>query len=276
MHRARLLRLLSSRRAVVGALTLLVSLAFLGAPQLAGAQSDSTRASLRLNVLGDSSRAVIDAEVSLTGHGRSLRARTDSVGRVRFDGLSDGIFRVSIRRLGIAPASVDVRLATGENALTVHVDRSVATLEEVRVVGNLPIAARLDEFEMRRLRGEASHVVTRAEIEKRRPIALSQMLRGVAGIRIADSSGSVVAISTRGTKSSPGKLGGSPFGLVYCVMRVTVDGVVLPSLSNIDAVVPGDVFGVEIFNGAARLPVQFAGLRTDNFCGLIAIWTRDR
>jgi hypothetical protein len=240
------------------------------------AQTDATRAALRLTVTADSLRPVVDAEVALSGQGRAVRVRTDSSGRARFEGLPDGLFRVVIRRVGFSPATVELRLGLGENALSVRLDRSVATLDEVRIVANLPIAARLDEFEMRKLRGDASHVITRDEIERRGPIALSQMLRGIGGIRIADSLGAIVAISTRGNKASPGRLGGPPFGLVYCVLRVTVDGVVLPSLSNIDAVVPGDVYGVEIFNGPSRVPVQFAGLRTDNFCGLIAIWTRDR
>ena len=30
-------------------------------------------------------------------------------------------------------------------------------------------------------------------------------------------------------------------------LRVMLDGIVLPALSNIDGVVPGDVYGVEIF-----------------------------
>ena len=65
-------------------------------------------------------------------------------------------------------------------------------------------------------------------------------------------------------------------GMVDCVLRVMVDGIVQPPLTHLDAVVPNDVYGIEIFYGAARLPVQFAGLRTDNWCGMVAIWTRDR
>ena len=57
---------------------------------------------------------------------------------------------------------------------------------------------------------------------------------------------------------------------------VTVDGITQPALTNLDATLPQEIYGVEIYNGAARLPVQFGGLRTDNWCGLIAIYTRDR
>ena len=68
------------------------------------------------------------------------------------------------------------------------------------------------------------------------------MLRGIAGIRIADSMGSTVAESTRGYKI------GRELKPVECVLRITVDGIVLPPLSNIDAVIPKDVYGVGCFS----------------------------
>ena len=67
-----------------------------------------------------------------------------------------------------------------------------------------------------------------------------------------------------------------PYGiaLVPCVLRVMLDGIVLPALSDIDKVVPQDVHGVEVFFGAASIPPSLGGMRSDNWCGLIAIWTR--
>ena len=117
------------------------------------------------------------------------------------------------------------------------------------------------------MRGEANAVVTRRDIERRGPIALSQMLRGMAGLRLADSSGSTVAISTRGMKVNGG-------GVVPCVLRVMLDGIVLSASNSIDNVMPNDVYAVEVFYGAARMPPQLAGIRADAWCGLVAIWTR--
>ena len=235
--------------------------------------AESSRSALRLRVIADPLRPVPAADVRLAGQGRSVSARTNDSGAVRFEGLPSGLFKATVRRIGFAPATVELRLGVGESALTVHLDQSRAYLDEVRVVADQPLAARLDDFEMRRLRGDASSTITRDEIEHRRPIALSQMLRGKAGIRIADSLGYILAVSTRGAKFTRA---GRDMGMVDCVLRVMLDGVVLPALSNINSVVPSDVYGVEIFYGAARVPVQFAGLRTDNWCGVIAIWTRDR
>ena len=94
--------------------------------------------------------------------------------------------------------------------------------------------------------------------------------------RIADSLGSIVAVSTRGAKPTRLTNGRPGFALVQCVMRVSIDGILLPALTNIDEIVPNDVHGIEIYFGPARTPPELAGLRTDNWCGLIAVWTRDR
>lgn len=242
---------------------------------VAHAQPDTTRAALRLHVQS-ASTAVPAAAITLESGRAKLSARTDSTGDVRIEALGVGIYRITVMRVGFAPARVDARVGAGENALTINLDGSAAALDAVRIVSNRPLSARLDDFEMRRLRGEASGTVTREEIAKRNPMKLSQLLRGFGGIRIADSLGSIVALSSRGNKPSRNQFGNG-FGLVDCAMRTAVDGVLLPSLTNLDGIiVPNDVYGIEIFNGPARLPPQFGGLRTDNWCGLIMIWTRDR
>lgn len=233
-----------------------------------------TASRLVLRVVADASRPVADAEIALSGQGRSRTVRTDSSGMARVDGLPAGLFTARVRRVGLAPVAVELRIGLGSNALTIRLEPTRAYLDEVRVIADARLSARLDEFEMRRLRGEASSTITREEIVRRNPISLSQMLRGKSGIRIADSLGSIVAVSRRGAK--PSRAPRDPFGMVDCVLRVTVDGITQPALTNLDATLPQEIYGVEIYNGAARLPVQFGGLRTDNWCGLIAIYTRDR
>ena len=57
-------------------------------------------------------------------------------------------------------------------------------------------------------------------------------------------------------------------------MRVMVDGIVMPANTSIDGIFPKDAYGIEVFNGLARIPLNIGGIRDDNWCGLIAIWTR--
>jgi hypothetical protein len=231
--------------------------------------ADSVRVALRLHAVTGAGVAVADAEVSLRQDRLNALARTDSVGDARFVLTRDGLYRATIRRIGFGAASVDVRVGAGDNVLIVHLDRTKATLDEVRIVADRLTVARLDDFERRRLRGDANATVTREQIEHRGPVKISQMLRDIPGLRVADSSGSTVLISKRGLKVL------RDLTLAPCVMRLTVDGIVMPALANIDAVVPKDVYGIEIFSGPARLPPELDGLRTDNWCGVIAIWTRD-
>ena len=154
-------------------------------------------------------------------------------------------------------------------------ENDLRMLEKMVTVGERTNTGRLGDFERRRMAGLPNATVTRDQIDRVGPITLSRMLRGMSGLQIRDSLGNAVAVSTRGAK--PIRAGSSiGFGLVPCVMRMSVDGVLLPATANIDAIVPKDVHGIEVYFGPARMPPELAGLRTDNWCGLIAIWTRDR
>lgn len=183
-----------------------------------------------------------------------------------------GLAHLLLRRVGFAAANFDVRIQPGMNSLTARLDGAAISLDEVRIVGNPKVAGRLDDFEVRRLRKDASAVITREDIEKRHPMRLSQLLRGVGGLKLADSAGIIVAVSTRGMK--PVRTPGRGFALTECVMRMAVDGVLLPPLSNLDEVLPQDIHGVEVFLGPSRVPPQFSGTSNDSWCGLIMVWTR--
>lgn len=59
-----------------------------------------------------------------------------------------------------------------------------------------------------------------------------------------------------------------------CVMRVVVDGLLQPSPDLRQLPPPDEIHGVEVFAGAASVPVQYAGIGEGKMCGLIAVWTR--
>ena len=230
--------------------------------------ADSMRATLRLRVRLDDGRGVSDAEVTVRVQSVTRTARSDSTGVAYFVDLPAGVAEIGIRRVGSAAKSIRTPVEPGRNEVSVQLAGSAVVLDAVRVIGDRPVIARHAEVDERIMRGEPNAVVTRRDIEKRGPIALSQMLRGMAGLRLADSLGSTVAISTRGMKLERD-------GQMYpCVMRVMVDGIILSASNSIDNVMPNDVYAVEVYYGAARVPLQFAGIRTDAWCGLVAIWSR--
>lgn len=245
------------------------------APAAIAGQPPATSVTLR--VVDRTDTPVSEAEVALRGdRSRPFQARTDSAGTAIFTDVPDGLWVVTVRRLGLKPATITIRVAAGINRFTLTAESNALLLTGLRVVGGEVYARRLDDFERRRLAGVPSAVVSREEIDRLAPVKTSRLLRVLPGIRVGDSLGSTVAISSRGAKPTPQAQGRTGFALVQCVMRLAVDGILLPALSNIDEIVPRDIHGIEVYFGPARMPPELAGLRTDNWCGLVAIWTRDR
>lgn len=260
-------------------LLLIVSVAVLALPSGTFAQTDTsksaqptaTTATLRLRLRQADNFPVRGAEVTVKVGKIEKTARSDDNGMISAEGLTAGIVEIRIRRIGFAPAQLLARVALGDNEFTLNVDGATVLIDEVRVVGNRNVIGRLEDYELRLKRGEASSTITKEQIDKRNPISLSQMLRAMPGITLEDSLGFIIAVSGRGQKMMRNKLDNF---LDKCVLRVAVDGVAQPVLTNIDAIKPKDIYGLEVFNGPARIPPQFNSARSDSWCGLIAIWTR--
>ena len=232
---------------------------------------------LILRVVDSAGASLPAVELELSGERKStIRARTDSLGAIEIANVAEGLRVARLRRIGFAPAVASIRVATGMNSFTLRMVANAVQLTGVRIIGGAVVSKRLDDFERRRLSRVPSAVVSREEIDRLAPVKFSRLIRGMAGLVLGDSLGSVVAMSARGLKPTPQTQGRPGIGLVQCVLRVSIDGILMPALYNIDEIVPSDVHGVEVYFGPARMPPELAGLRTDSWCGLVAIWTRDR
>jgi hypothetical protein len=86
-----------------------------------------------------------------------------------------------------------------------------------------------------------------------------------------DSSGVPQALANRARKVSAA---GQAMVVVPCVMRVALDGQLLPAGTSLDLVTPSALAAIEIYPGPATIPVEFAGMARDIGCGLIVLWTR--
>lgn len=221
---------------------------------------------LRIYLENEGGRPVAGAEVSVKSGRKERAVRADSVGLARFDSLGEGDIEIHVRRLGMKAVTLQTKVQPGDNSVTIFIDETPTVLDERRVTDSRPIRGRHEDFETRLKRGEASAVVTQDQIDKRNPTKLSTMLRGLPGLRINESFGQTVAISNRGAKP----VLGTP---TDCVMRVMLDGVAMPVYSSLDAIPPGEVFGIEVFH-PSRIPPSMSASRTDTWCGVIAIWTR--
>jgi hypothetical protein len=163
-------------------------------------------------------------------------------------------------------------------------------LETVRIEDSAEvISPRLAGFERRRSLKAGSTTFTMGEdIVKRATIRLSDALRRAHGVMIVDSLDVRLVASSRFAKPKgggfavgdrrPGLNNPSSRGAILapCVMRIAVDGQLKEWGFSVDDVPVTDVYGIEVYPGAATIPPEFATIKQDGWCGMVMIWTRSR
>jgi hypothetical protein len=229
-------------------------------PVLAAAQSSSA---VLAGVVRDSSgRAIPGVEVRMVG--LMLETRTNDSGGFRMSGLPLGPATVSVRRMGFGPTTTEVRLRPNRTDSLVFVLTAVATtlpgvlVEDERMKLSHRLLA---GFWERRERGFGSFV-TREQIEQREARDFVDLVRTIPSVRVG--TGSNGRNSIRFNRSIVGK---------DCPPQYFVDGMRIENGSP-DEFVPDDVEAIEIYPGAATLPVQFAPRPMSYTCGAVVIWTR--
>jgi len=193
-----------------------------------------------------------------------IRTMTGMDGAYFLPGVWPGETKVVAQRVGFELQSMTIAVKQGDTARADIVMPVVTALSAVETNAEAT-SARMAGFEERRARGGGAFI-TRADIEKRRPSKLSEMLRGVAGVSIKSNASAgqqpVVEIERSSSSISNGT----------CEVQLYVDGHPYPR-GNIDDFPPETVQGVEIYRGGSELPAE---LRAQNAgCGAIGIWTRD-
>ena len=158
---------------------------------------------------------------------------------------------------------MDAEIAEGKTlALTVVLDATATEIEGVTVEELARRRQILADFYDRSARG-FGHFVTREQIEKRNPMNLSDMMRMIPGARLIPMrNGGQAALRFN-----------RAMGARDCPPQYWVDGVKAFAL-NIDDIIPQDVEGIEIYEGASSVPPQFNTKEGTTICGVVLIWTR--
>lgn len=245
------------------------------AMSLAGAIPAAGQAPAQLSgvlVRRDSS-VVVSARVRLVRLDRAML--TDDQGRFLFRDVAPGRYELSILAPGGAPVSMEVVLLPGEEYHTRIVFAEEAQrLQDITVAAEGPprdaTSRRLEAFNRRRQRG-LGVFLTRADIERRQPRLLSDALAGVQSIRLMERGSGKVVIAARGLQPVA-RTGG--YMAAPCMLRLVIDGMPQAVGASLDQVSPHEVAGIEIYPGAASMPVEFAHFQEDSWCGVVAIWTR--
>ena len=219
---------------------------------------------LRAQSSGSIAGTTIDAQTGMPIVGASITIPTlsrsvvsDDAGHFLHSALDAGSYVVQVHAVGYIPSAKAFDIATGQGVTHVFQLTTVApVLPNVVVKGNsASVGRRFEDFDRRR----ASHrgqFLTRAEIEARSAINLSDLLQTMRGIR-TDCVGFTCRVET--SRSAHG-----------CAPAFFVDGRLSTTFGPSTPV--KDIQGVEVYLGPSETPAEYLG--PDSGCGVIGIWTR--
>lgn len=228
---------------------------------------------------------VID-DVTGRGLGSSLVGLQDERGRVlsRVETDASGAFGFEIDT-DVRAVQLNVQRLSYENNLTpvlhfdgrrffqveVRLDPDAMLLAPLEVVAwsRVDRSPLLDGFRHRLETGQGIYI-TRADVEQKRPMYVTDLLRDVSGLTVQGSGSGLRPVVTVARNEAKG-----------CSAQIFVDGFLINrrvgggqpfDLRIDDAVSPMSVEGIEIYRGLSTVPAEF--LNPDAGCGVIAIWTK--
>lgn len=238
-----------------------------------------TQVVLQGRVLDDSTgQAIRGARIILLNrYGKTAGyEQADSLGWFRFGPRENGRYRLDVRAVGYRPALQTVLWMMEDRnfaGLEVRLTHHVALLDPVEIVAmsapsRSPVLANM---EWRKRHGFGMRI-SRAQIEARNPLRVTDILQETPGVRVdRQGSGASRRVIHLGPPL-PGPGGGD------CPVQIFLDGMLATrntgggDVTVDDLVDPVDIEAIEIFKGLASVPAEF--LNPQSRCGVIAIWTK--
>jgi hypothetical protein len=197
---------------------------------------------------------IVGASITIPTLSRSVTS--DDAGHFLHSTLDAGSYVVQVHAVGYIPSAKAFDVATGQSVThTFQLTTVLPVLPNVVVKGhNASVGRRFEDFERRRADGRGQFL-TRAEIQSRSAINLSDLLQTMRGIR-TDCVGFTCRVET--SRSAHG-----------CAPAYFVDGRMSTTFGPSTPV--KDIQGVEVYLGPSETPAEYLG--PDSGCGVIAIWT---
>jgi len=186
-----------------------------------------------------------------------------------------GEYRLLIGRIGY-PISISkpfVFSSAFTARVSLRLPSNPITLDTVTVVAKeierLPYL--VDAGFYQRRQAGFGHFLTRDEIDKRDPLILSDLLKGMSGVRVICTGARHCAVTMRAANTM--------FFRGPCNPSVVLDGAVLQpggtssgGLGLDELINPFNVEAIEVYPSPAGVPVQYSGYLSP--CGAIIIWSR--
>jgi hypothetical protein len=213
---------------------------------------------------GSISGTTIDAQTGMPIVGASITIPvlsraviSDEGGHFLHSPLEAGSYVVQVHAVGYIPSAKAFDLTTGQSVTHVFQLTTVApALPDVVVSGHTgSVGRRFEDFDRRRAlkRGQ---FLTRAEIEARNAVNLSDLLQTMRGIRTECAGFTCIVETSRSTHG--------------CRPAFFVDGRMSTTFGPTTPV--RDIEGIEVYLGPSETPAEYLG--PDSGCGAIGIWTK--
>jgi len=213
-------------------------------------------------VVNRSGAPVANARVGLMGS--SAATMTKANGEFVLDSLPAGTQALVVRQIGYSPTEVPVELSARTPArVDVKLGVLVPQLSPVEVTSRREEGLQKVGFLGRKRTSAGGYFITPEQLEQRKALKFSDVLRTTPGLRVTESNGQTMISSTRSAQGSG------------CV-TVYVDGAPWQQLDpgDLDTFVqPNEVAAVEVYNGTS-IPAQF--MTPGQSCAAVVVWTKTR
>jgi len=225
-------------------------------PVTLGAQEESAGRVMGRVLDQENGDPVEGAELRIRGTG--LMRISDARGRFEFETVPTGTLVLEVAHLAFRVRTDSIQVLPGA---TLELDVGLAAdpvLLEPLLVTVRSRVLEANGFYSRREQGLSGLLLTREQIEERRPARLTDLFVSIPGVRLAhrDGVGASVVLFPRGNLMEG----------ETCYPDVWVDGVIT-TIIDLDQFHPDQVEGLEVYQGAGT------PLRYNSACGAILIWT---
>jgi len=188
-----------------------------------------------------------------------LRGVADARGELSAGRWPLGRYALVVRRIGFQPREFTLELREPDSVrVRVHLDPAPQPMRAVVAAAG---RHRLAEFEKRRA-GGAGVFYDREEIEKRRPVRITDVLRTAPGLVYAQDATGQLRLLGRDVSLRGG-----------CPIEFVLDGIPIGDNVSADRFVDMvNVAAIEGYSGPTDGPAAYRGQRAR--CGLVLVWTR--
>lgn len=211
---------------------------------------------------------VATATVSLVG--RPAEVQSDRQGRFALTGVPRGEHLLEVERIGYASLRYEVTVVRGlSTELQVGLVPAPVQMEPLVVTATRPRRLEINGFYDRKYFGEligGGTYFSLEDIDRRRPLRVSHMLADAPGIRLRCPGSGFRDCWVESRRAAGGFTPGG------CELNAYLDGSPIPVRELDTLVLPVEVAGIEVYQGAGELPPEFGGY--DARCGAVVIWTK--